>query len=187
MRSSTYRLLSILGCFAFLIGAVIVFTNLVQPAYSDVQDLRGKQMALQNTISDDKQAVSTVNNLLGQYQSLSQLRDNLSNILPTDKRVPEAVYQLQGAASARQIAIQSLSLQYLPISAKQKDSITKPMGTLSITMRLLGTYPSFKLFLDDLESNIRLLDVSSIKIEGGNIPNATKFTYTVVVNTYYQQ
>ncbi len=186
MKSSTYRLLSILGSLAFLVGAVIVYTNLVQPAYSEVQDLRSKKTALQDTIAQDEQAVSTVNNLLGQYQSLSQLRDSLSNILPTEERVPEAVYQLQGIAAARQIEIQSLSLQYLPIQAVQPGSLTKPLGTLSVTIRLSGTYPNFKLFLGDLETNIRLMDVSSIKIEGGNIPGATKLTYTVVVNAYYQ-
>jgi len=185
MKSSTYRLLSILGSLAFLIGAVLVYTNLVQPAYSDVQNLRGKKTALQDTIVQDEQAVATVNNLVGQYQSLSQLRDSLSNILPTEERVPEAVYQLQGIASVRQMEIQSLSLQYLPMQATQPGSLTKPMGTLSVNLRVAGTYQNFKLFLSDLETNIRLMDVSSIRIEGGNIPGG-KLTYTVVVNAYYQ-
>jgi len=170
---------------AFLIGAVVVYTNLVQPSYSDVQDLRGKKAALRDTIAQNQQAVSTVNNLLGQYQTLSQTRDSLSNILPTEERVPEAVYQLQGVASTRQMEIQSLSLQYLPMQATQPGSLTKPMGTLSVNLRVAGTYQNFKLFLSDLETNIRLMDVSSIRIEGGNIPGG-KLTYTVVVNAYYQ-
>jgi Tfp pilus assembly protein PilO len=186
MRPSTYRLLSILGSLAFLIGAIIVYTNLVQPAYSDVQTLRGKKAALQDTIAQDKQAVATVNNLVGQYQNLSQLRDSISNILPTEERVPEAVYQLQGIASARQMEIQSLSFQYLPMQATQAGSLVKPLGTLSVNIRIAGTYQNFKLFLSDLETNIRLMDVSSVKIEGGSVPGVDKLTYTVAIDTYYQ-
>ncbi len=186
MKSSTYRLLSILGSLAFLVGAVIVYTNLVQPAYNGVQDLRSKKSAIEQTLSQDQQAVSTVNNLLGQYQSLSEIRTALSNTLPTEERVPEAVYQLQGIASTRQMEIQSLSLQYLPVQAAQVGSLIKPLGSLSITARVSGTYQNFKMFLGDLETNVRLMDVSSIKVEGGNVPGNQNLTYTVVVKTYYQ-
>ena len=43
MKPSTYRLISILGSIGLLIGAVVVYSNLVVPTYSDIQVLKDKQ------------------------------------------------------------------------------------------------------------------------------------------------
>ncbi len=188
MRASTYRLLSILGSLVLLIIAIVSYTNLVVPAYNKVQDLRSEQQGIQATTSQDQQAISTVKNLLGQYnQNFSQLHDNLSQILPAEADVPGIVYQLQALASARQVTIQSLGIQYLPIQAKVTDSITSPVGTLQISLNLSGPYASFKALLGDIETNIRLMDVQSIQIGGGNLPGKNDLSYALVIDTYYQQ
>jgi Tfp pilus assembly protein PilO len=186
MRTSTYRLISILGGLTLLVLAVVSYTSLVVPAYSQVQNLRSQQEGIQATITQDQQAVTAVNKLLGQYQSLSQLRDNISQILPTKDNVPDVVYQLQGLIGSRGLTIQSLALQYLPIQAVASSSLSQPVGTLQISMTLNGPYPNFKSFLGDLETNIRLMDASSIRISGGDTAN-NNLTYLMVVKTYYQQ
>jgi len=187
MRASTYRLISILGSLTLLILAVVSYTNLVLPAYNQVQSLRSEQEGIKATIAQDQQAVTTVKALVGQYQTLSQLSDNISQILPIEDDVPGAVYQLQGLASSRNLVVQSLALQYLPIHPVVSDSLAQPVGTLQISVILNGSYSDFKLFLGDLESNIRLMDVSSVHISGGGITNNNKLTYSMVVDAYYQQ
>jgi Tfp pilus assembly protein PilO len=187
MRASTYRLLSILGSLTLLVLAVICYTNLVLPAYNQVQNLRSEQEGIQNTITQDQQAVDVVNKLLGQYQSLSQVRDSISQILPTDDEAPSAVYQLQGLASANGLTIQSLGLQYLPIQATNSGSLTSPVGRLQVSMVVTGPYQGFKAFLGNIETNIRLMDISSINISGGGTAGNANLNYSIVLNTYYQQ
>ncbi|MCL4405318.1 MAG: type 4a pilus biogenesis protein PilO [Patescibacteria group bacterium] len=159
------------------------------PAYDQVQNLRGEQTGIQTTIAQDQQAVSVVNNLLGQYQSLSQFRDSISQVLPTADNMDTAgiVYQIQGLAGSRGLTLQSLTLQNLPTQAISSDQLVSPVGSIQISLTLSGPYQNFKAFLGDLETNIRLMDVSSINISGGGSATNSNLVYAMVVKTYYQQ
>ncbi len=187
MRASTYRLISILGSLTLLVLAVIAYTNLVMPAYNQVQDLRSEQAGIQATITQDQNAVTIVQQRVGQLQTLSQVRDNLSQILPTEDDVPGVVYQLQGLTNSSGLTMQSLSLQYLPMQAVASSSINRPIGTLQLSLSVNGTYQNFKSFLGSLETNIRLMDVSSIHISGGDMAGSNNLNYAMIINTYYQQ
>lgn len=188
MRASSYRLLSILGSLALLVAALLVYTNMVVPAYNQVQMMRGEQVGIQETITQDKAAVSTVQNLVGQYQTESQLEDNISQILPTDPDVPDVVNQIQGLASANTLTLQSLAIQYLPIQAVSSQELIDPVGTIQLNISLSGQYDNFKSFLQGLETNIRLMDVSSIHIDGGGSTTGNgNLSYSLIVDTYYQE
>ena len=185
MKSSTYRLLSILGSCFLLIAAVIVYSNLVHPAYNEIQKLRDQRAANLNLLQEQGEAINAVNRLLSEYQSLAQIQENISMVLPNKEGVPSVINQLQGLAKINNLNIESLSLQYPPLKAST-DTLIKPLGTLRATIRLNGDYKDLRPFLGDIETNIRLIDVYSLGIEGGGIPGKNKLIYNLVLDTYYQ-
>lgn len=185
MKPSTYRLLSILGSSFLLIAAVIVYSNLVYPAYNEIQKLRDQRKADLNLLQEQGEAINAVNRLLSEYQSLAQIQENISMVLPNKEGVPSVINQLQGLARINNLNIDSLSLQYPPLKASA-DSLIKPLGTLRVTVRLNGDYKNLRPFLEDIETNIRLMDVYSLGIEGGGVPGKIKLTYNLVLDTYYQ-
>jgi len=185
MKPSTYRLLSILGSVFLLIGAVVIYSNLVNPAYGEIQGLRDKREANAKLLQEQKEAIDAVNRLLNEYQSLAQIQENISMVLPNEENIPSIINQFQGLAKINSMDIESLSLQYPPLKSST-DSLIEPLGTVRATIRLNGDYRDLRPFLEDLETNIRLIDVYSLNVEGGGIPGRNKLIYNLVLDTYYQ-
>ncbi len=186
MKPSTYRLISILGSIGLLIGAVVVYSNFILPAYSDIQILKDKQLADENLLSDQKDAINAVNKLLGQYQSLSDIQNSIAMVLPSREEAPSVVQQIQGIAGINNMTITGLSLQYPPIKAVPKDSLVKPVNVVRVTVKFTGDYKNLKAYLNGLETNIRLMDVNSLSIDGGGTTGKTALNYSLILDVYYQ-
>ncbi|HZX01179.1 MAG TPA: type 4a pilus biogenesis protein PilO [Candidatus Paceibacterota bacterium] len=186
MKPSTYRLISILGSIGLLIGAVVVYSNFVAPTYSDIQVLKDKQLADENLLADQKDAINAVKKLLGQYQSLTDIQNSISMVLPSREEVPLIVQQIQGIAGLNSMTITALSLQYPPIKAVPKDSLVKPVSIVRITVKFTGDYRNLKSYLEGLETNIRLMDVNSLTIDGGGTTGKATLNYSLILDAYYQ-
>ena len=68
----------------------------------------------------------------------------------------------------------------------KKASLVRPLGTLRLSLRLVGSYPAFKDFIRGLETNIRAMDVVSMKVEQSGGRGSDSFAYALVADTYYQ-
>jgi len=169
-----------------LIGDISIFTNLVRPIYDEIQVLRDKKESGQKLLVDQRAAVDSVNKLLSDYESFTQIQENISQILPNKEGVPGVVNQLQGLATVNNLKVASLGLQYPPLKSSTDETLIKPLGTLRVTIGLAGDYKDLKPYLEDLETNIRLIDVYSISVANGAIPGATSLLYSIVLDTYYQ-
>ena len=72
----------------------------------------------------------------------------------------------------------------LPINVSSKDDAFKPVGTVRITIDLEGAYESIKLYLDSIETNVRIMDVQMFEVEGDTESEVLK--YTIEIDAYYQ-
>ena len=71
MRASTKRILSIMISASLLIAVMIIYVKLIQPAYSDIQNLRGEIQARNNLLEEQNHAVNQVQNLISQHHYCS--------------------------------------------------------------------------------------------------------------------
>lgn len=132
--------------------------------------------------------------------------------MPSGPNVAGALAQLYGIAADNGLVIQNIVIsppivqlqskgQVLQAqvdavnsgSALTSSQIKKPMGTLSLQITASGSYENFKNFLSQLETNIRIFDVTGVSItpplsgiSGARGVSATSLTYSVSVITYYQ-
>ncbi|HEY4496939.1 MAG TPA: type 4a pilus biogenesis protein PilO [Candidatus Paceibacterota bacterium] len=166
-------------------GSIYIYLSLIRPVYSEVQELRGERSSRIELLNNQDRATSLVNNLLSKYRGLSNVEDALSLILPNKEGVPTLINQLQVIANINNLSFDSSSLQYLALT-QGGDAIISPLGTIRITMVLRGTYDNFKKYLSALETNNRLIDLNSLRIEGGGVRGRDALTYNLVVDSYYQ-
>lgn len=166
-----------------LVGSLAGYAAYLKPAYEDVSALRGTLIAKQNLFEEKKQAVDKVEKLIKQYQGADRLQDVISMSLPTDEEVSSVFNQLQAIAGANGLTVQVFNVQPLATKPSAKP-LVKPLGTLRLSLRLAGNYNAFKEFVKGIETNIRAMDVVSIKVESAG--KGDFFTYTVVADTYYQ-
>ncbi|MSR73818.1 MAG: hypothetical protein EXS60_02080 [Candidatus Pacebacteria bacterium] len=183
VRPSGKRAISLFFGAGLLVASLTVYAAYLRPAYDKVSMLRGTLIAKQNLFEEKKQAVDKVEQLIKQYQGAGKLQDVISMSLPTDEEVSSVFNQLQAIAGTNGLTVQVFNVQ--PLSTKPStQSLVKPLGTLRLSLRLAGNYNAFKEFIKGLETNIRAMDIVSIKVESAG--KGDFFMYTVVADTYYQ-
>ena len=84
MKPATKRLFAVLASMAFLIGALVLFSSLLIPAYGQIQELRGEKKSLDAVLEEEERLVATASQLLNQYQDATELRNNLPLVLPRE-------------------------------------------------------------------------------------------------------
>lgn len=187
MRPSTYRLTIISASVILVVGAFFVYSQFVQPSYDDTTVLRAKRDGASEKLAETKKAIEAIQRLAEKYESLTELKNNLSLMLPKEEHLPIAINQLQTLADQHNVSVESLVVEYIhPKTNPLKTSTTKPVHTLQLDLRLLATYDDMKAFLEAVQNNVRVMDVDGFKINGGGSSGA-KLEQSLVVHTYYQE
>ena len=184
MKPAVKRLIGVFGSLALLIGALTVFSVLILPVSNTIQELRGEKVALSELYNQERATVETIRGIFEQFGGVSNLQDTLSLALPTQEDVPSIVNQINGIAKASGVIIDAIDLKLLPINVSSQDDAFKPVGTVRITLGLEGAYESIKLYLDSIETNVRIMDVQMFEVEGGTESEVLK--YIVEIDAYYQ-
>jgi Tfp pilus assembly protein PilO len=94
------------------------------------------------------------------------------------------VLALNNALVPQSFALSSGGVQN--IARRGQRTFIRPMGTVGVKMRIIGTYEDFKRFIRNLETNIRLADVKSISMQQAGRPNQNLYEFDITVDTYYQ-
>lgn len=185
MKSSTKRLLVILGSFALMVASIYVYFSMILPAYDRIQQLRGERLSKQTLLNTQRSAEQAVNELITQFENLRTFQEIVSLSLPRDADIPVILNQIQGTARLSRVNLQSLSFQYLPLE-ETRNQLVQPIGVVRVSMVLLGNYEGIKEYISSLETNIRIMDLNSLKIDGGAKLTSDILTYNLVVDVYYQ-
>lgn len=185
IKASAQRALSLLISAVLIIGSFVVYGILIKPAYEEANGLRGMMYAKQELFEQKKAAVGAVESLIKTYQGAGRLQDIIALSLPREQEVSSLFNQLQTIAAANGLGVQVFNVQVLPLKSSPDNSLVQPLGTVRVFLRMTGAYESFKNVVAGLETNIRVMDIVSIKIEPVSRGSNT-FAYTVVADTYYQ-
>lgn len=181
MSPSTKRSTSMLLSVLFLVAALTVYANFVRPEFKDVQQLRAALAAKTQIFENQKTIISQIQNLLAQFKGTVQLQQTVNMALPPTEDAAAVFQQIQAIANASGLVIQAFGLNPLALSPTK-------LGSIRATLRLIGSYNGIKKFLQSLETNVRVMDLVSLRVEqAGTKPNQDVYTYTVVFNSYYQQ
>lgn len=209
MKQTTKRLSSTLIALLLLVAAFVVYFDLIQPEYGVVEALRGQEESQQALLASEQALVKQVNGIVSDYQSQSAQAQEVSLAMPIGTDTSEALAQLYGIAANSGLAIQSIAVssQSSGVSAASTlggsasttpmtvSAVIKPEGTLSFDISGIGSYGTLKTFLQGVENNIRVFDVTSIGISPVASLNSASsaagttqdlFSYTITVVSYYQ-
>ena len=185
MKPATKRLFAVLASMAFLIGALVLYSSLLVPAYGQIQELRGEKKSLDAVLEEEERLVATASQLLNQYQNATELRNNLSLVLPREEAVPGIINQVQGIAKATGVTIEGVNVEVLPLEHSKTGPVAEPYGSFRVSVRTMGNYEAIRSYVQSLETNIRIIDIDSVAISGGGTKGPIKADF--VLKTYYQR
>lgn len=170
-----------------LIGlAVAVFFVFTNDAYSRAQATGVEKDRYTEAIQKIRELEEVRDNLIDQYNTFS--KEDLAKI---ERMVPNNVDNMRLLIEIDAIASQyGMILRNVQFSdpAEEGEDITiaqdlgRPYDTLTMQFAVAASYPIFKQFLRDLETNARLVDVEEVTFETGE----TDFNeYSVTLTTYW--
>jgi len=193
--------MSVFIAFIFVVAAFICFFDLVQPVYSDVQVLRGKQLGEQKYLTSQTALVKQVQTTLNTYQNEAQGAANVNLAMPSGQDIAGALAQIQGIATNNNIDITGVTVTAPEIQVKRtgtsssSTSPLKPLGSFAFKLTGSGSYESVKNFLSEIETNVRIFDVETFSLQPMAVAAASgsktassrdAFNYAITVDTYYQ-
>lgn len=186
MRASTKRFYSILASIGFIVGSVYVYGSYIRPTFAQIQQLRGERLAELSALNDLRVTIEAVTGLLREYQGVVEVEETLSLSLPLSEEITTLLNHVQGLGGMNDVRIISMSFQYQPIDREDNRSILKPVGSLRITAQIEGDYQSIKTFLEGIETNVRIIDIRSLRIGGGGVVANPILSGQLIVDAYYQ-
>lgn len=142
---------------AVLIGiAGLLFFVLVMPTYDGISARRAALDQRTQMVNDDNAVIAKLNDFKKQSADRAADIKEFSNIVPATKDGADLVSMLQALASQNGLQMTTLAMGS---TANTQDS---PYSDQSLDIGLNGGYVAFRSFVDDMEKNVRIIDVDSI-------------------------
>lgn len=200
MKQTTKRFLSLILGLVFLVGALVVFFEFVQPAYEDAQAIKSQQFSLRNFLDNEGATIKQVKDLISAYQGQGEVQQAVSLALPTTEDLAGAIAQLYGLAQNNGLIFESVSVSVslAAPSARIEEggtggatfALQKSIGSINFQLKLVGPYAALKAFVSRLETNLRIFDLKSLVIQPASqtakSAQVDLYNYDVGVASYYQ-
>jgi len=192
-----------------LIGiSVTVFFIFANPMYNDVTQLRTKVASYNEALSNSKALENARDILTAKKNSMDPANlIKLQKLLPDNIDNIRLILEIEKMASPYGMALKNV--KYNATDAKSATTspaegiqggraiqpLLKDYGVWNLEFSTTGTYNNFLNFIKDLESNLRVVDISSIQFSSDNssagsntslnTPSAEAYKYDFKIKTYW--
>lgn len=197
--------------FRFSLIAIVVillfisFYFLLLPKYNELQEEGGLDYEAKVKILEaKKEELEQLKRLRSELAKVTSSEiEKLEKILPLEKELPDIFLQMENLARESGLKVTRISIQegsqagvadqnaIADETIKEDTRSSTPankkgsnIGTLSISLAVTGskTYTALKMLLDNIEDNIRLVDINSLSF---NPATEGESSYTINLKTYY--
>ena len=151
-----------------------------------------------SALDNAKQLIAYRDKVRTDYNNLSQDdKDRIAKMIPRTVDNIRLVIELNNIALQHNIPIknvkasvsggnkstQSASTAFQSQSASLQNSISNPtVDTVNVSFSATASYADFTAFLQDIESNLRIMDVTHLTLSANN---TDKYDYSVELKTYW--
>lgn len=189
--------------FIFILASLGMFFGFVRPHYSgetgsadltgkSVKELQAEVDRYNAALEKTRQIEKVKDGLLAQYNSISETdRKNIVKLVPDYIDSVRLVLDTNSAASRYSMAMKDISITEQSLRKSADTTIISvsqepQYATVSLGFSVIGTYENFLLFLRDLESSMRMIDISSISFSASETAK-NDYTFKVNFKTYRLQ
>ncbi len=188
---------------SLLVIILLVFA-FIEPLWGSIKGLRLDKTKQNQEIEKIEELLIKVSKLEQEYQELNDDAEKISLALPKEKDLAYLLTQFETLASSNGLLLESIKFEEDIKQAAERGSSRKSSQksiepgifidapSLSLQVRLSGSYEGFKGYLSFLEDNVRLMDVQSISFtvqkgeKGSQLADLGIFDFDLAVAVYLQ-
>lgn len=172
---------SLIPFLVFLVSVAVGFI-VVWPEWKMVNELKGEKVLQEGALEDIKDTIANINELSNKYDKSEEDIDKLAIAIPPTPQIPELLIQVEELVKKNGLILGNIDFSVE--GAKGEGLSQDEVGIIAINVSVEGTYAGLKNILNDIEKNIRLMDVVSVSFS--KIDKETGFSsYSISLKTYY--
>ena len=181
----------LISSFAVFFGYVDPnYKNTIEPSSTDynkagVVFLNGELANYDNILNSSTKIVSQRDVLVAKKNTISDADTaKLESLLPDNIDNIRLIIEINNIAEGRNLVVKNISVGDMTTGSGTSigDQSGTPYGKLSLNFTVNASYSNFLNLLQDLESNLRLLDITDISF---NSTNSGFYDFNVSLNTYW--
>lgn len=172
-----------------LVFSVMLYMGYTEPNLDRIADVRDDIELASSTLSVNKTQIQQKIKELQEIRNTvdAEAEEKVDRIAPSIDEFDHArfLYDINDIGYDNSMPLRSLAVSSLDPDALDRDKIRAGDGYVPITVSfsVTSTYTEFKEFLEVLERNVQLLDITSISF--GEAGDAEDTTFQVAMNAYY--
>jgi Tfp pilus assembly protein PilO len=156
------------------------------PQWTALSDNRAALAVQQQTNDSLKKSQADLSTFLSQYRSMSDKVEIANKILPPKKsEIQDVLSNLSRYAADSGISLAGVSFSDSAESAA--NTSVKPadyqINYIEMNISASGSYASFRVFLQELENSLRVMDIHSVELDSNETQN---LEFKFVARVYYQ-
>lgn len=172
---------SLIPFLVFLVSVAVGFI-VVWPEWKMVNELKGERVLQEGSLEDIKDTIANINELSNKYDKSEEDINKLAIAIPPTPQIPELLIQVEELVKKNGLILGNIDFSVE--GAKGEGLSQDEVGIIAINVSVEGTYAGLKNILNDIEKNIRLMDVVSVSFS--KIDKETGFSsYSISLKTYY--
>jgi Tfp pilus assembly protein PilO len=190
-----------------IIISITLFFSFTNPLYNDISSLKTEVTSYNEALDNSKALENERDKLTAKYNAISP-----DNLMKLQKLLPDNVDNIRLILEIEQIALPyGMVLRDVKYNVTNTDTTTpangvvqgggavdlanKDYGIFDLEFSVSGSYDNFINFTKDLESNLRIVDISSIDFSSDNVnvnakvnsktPSPEVYKYDFKIKTYW--
>ncbi|MDB5238553.1 MAG: hypothetical protein JWM46_823 [Candidatus Kaiserbacteria bacterium] len=171
-----------------LIAAGGIFFMYTQPTYDTVQAQNATIAQYDQALQKATELQTIKQTLLSKYNSFDPANiDRLQKLLPDHVDNVRLILDMDNLAQKHGMAMQNVSVSASPSSSGQTavgtiSASKQKYDSLTIKFTAVGSYDTFRQFLADLQSSLRIVDLVALDLT----PAGTgRYSYDITLRTYW--
>jgi len=166
MRETTKQNLSIIIITILIAASVYVFINFIRPEMEQRKDLVAKITEAQEKIKILEDYKVKFDLLSQNYQNLGDKIEMINQALPSEPQTAQVLATLDALSKKTGLPLNSLNF-----NTQTKDNYEK-LNILGIKTDFNASYDTFKVWLGEIEKELRLFDLNKINIKVVSSPSS---------------
>ncbi|HZS42635.1 MAG TPA: type 4a pilus biogenesis protein PilO [Candidatus Paceibacterota bacterium] len=163
-------------------GAVFYFG--VDPLYQSAKLLKAESTQYSEALNNSSALRQVRNNLVAKYNAFDKASiDRLQKLLPDSVDNIRLILDMNGIAAKYGMSLKNIKISQLQTINSTPGTGANPVGSIQLSFSVISPYENLQPFLKDLESSLRLVDVTNLSFTPND--QTGTYAYNVTLQTYW--